>query len=43
MEDWSFPYEEWPQDLKNEYVYYPTVVKKLLVDAGYPNGFKTND
>ena len=42
MEDWSSPYEEWPQDLKNEYAYNTTAVKKLLVDAGYPNGFKTN-
>jgi len=39
---WGFPYEEWPQDLKDEYAYNPTVAKQLLADAGYPNGFKTN-
>ena len=38
----GFPYEEWPQDLKDEYAYNPTAAKKLLADAGYPNGFKTN-
>jgi ABC-type transport system substrate-binding protein len=42
MKGWGFPYEEWPQDLKNEYEYNPAVAKKLLADAGYPNGFKTN-
>jgi len=39
---WGFPYEEWPQDLKDEYTYNPTTSKRLLADAGYPNGFKTN-
>ena len=38
----GFPYEEWPQDLKEEYAYNPDLAKKLLVDAGYPNGFRTN-
>ena len=42
MKGWGFPYEEWPQDLKDEYAYNPTAAKKLLADAGYPNGFKTN-
>jgi ABC-type transport system substrate-binding protein len=28
--------------LKDEYAYNPTAAKKLLADAGYPNGFKTN-
>jgi len=39
---WGFPYEEWPQDLKEEYGYNPTEARQLLADAGYPNGFKTN-
>jgi ABC-type transport system substrate-binding protein len=39
---WGFPYEAWPVDLKDEYTYNPTVAKKLLSDAGYPHGFKTN-
>jgi peptide/nickel transport system substrate-binding protein len=42
MKGWGFPYEEWPQDLKDEYTYNPRVAKRLLADAGYPNGFKTN-
>jgi ABC-type transport system substrate-binding protein len=28
--------------LKNEYAYNPKGAKKLLAEAGYPNGFKTN-
>jgi peptide/nickel transport system substrate-binding protein len=39
---WGLPYEEWTQSLKDEYAYNPTAAKKLLADAGYPNGFKTN-
>ena len=39
---WGFPYEEWPQELKDEYAYNPVAAKKLLADAGYPNGFKTH-
>jgi peptide/nickel transport system substrate-binding protein len=39
---WGLPYDQWPQDLKDEYTYNPTASKKLLADAGYPTGFKTN-
>ena len=42
MKGWGFPYEEWPQDLKDEYAYNPSTAKKLLAEAGYPKGFKTN-
>ncbi len=28
--------------MKDEYAYNPLAAKKLLADAGYPNGFKTN-
>ena len=42
MTGWGFPYQQWPQDLKDEYTYNPTAAKQLLADAGYPNGFNTN-
>jgi peptide/nickel transport system substrate-binding protein len=42
MTGWGFPYEEWPQDLKDEYAYNPKMAKKFLTDAGYADGFKTN-
>ena len=42
MPGWGFPYSAWPQDLKDEYAYNPTAAKKLLTDAGFPSGFKTD-
>jgi peptide/nickel transport system substrate-binding protein len=39
---WGLPYDQWPQDLKDSYVYNPTQAKQLLSDAGYPNGFNTD-
>jgi len=42
MKGWGFPYEEWPQDLKDEYNYDPMAAKQLLSESGYPDGFKTN-
>jgi ABC-type transport system substrate-binding protein len=42
MTGWGFPYEDWPQDLRDEYAYNPAAAIKLLAEAGYPNGFKTN-
>jgi peptide/nickel transport system substrate-binding protein len=36
------PYEEWPEDLQQEYVYNPERARQLLADAGYPEGFDTN-
>lgn len=39
---WNFAYDDWPQELKDGYSYNPQKAKELLVEAGYPNGFKTN-
>jgi peptide/nickel transport system substrate-binding protein len=39
---YAFAYQDWPQSLKDEYSYNPTESKKLLADAGFPNGFTTN-
>ena len=42
MSGWGFPYSQWPQSLKDEYAYNPTVAKQLLAQEGYPNGFTTD-
>ena len=42
VQGWRFPYEAWPQDLKDEYTYNPEMARQLLADAGYANGFSTN-
>jgi ABC-type transport system substrate-binding protein len=42
LKGWGFPYEEWPDDLKDEYAYNPAVAKDLLAKAGYTNGIRTN-
>ena len=42
MKGWGWPYEEWPQALKDEYTYNPAAARELLAAAGYPHGFKTN-
>ena len=41
LKGWGTPYSEWPKSLQDEYKYDPTAAKKLLEEAGYPNGFKT--
>jgi peptide/nickel transport system substrate-binding protein len=33
---------DWTQEIKDIYTYNPEGAKKLLADAGYPNGFKTS-
>ena len=42
MTGWTYPYDQWPQDLKDSYAYNPTKAKQLLSDAGFPTGFKTD-
>ena len=34
------PYKDWPEDVKQYFRYDPERAKKLLAEAGYPNGFK---
>ena len=36
MKGWAFPYEEWPQELKDEYAYNPAAARKLLVRPVIP-------
>ncbi len=36
------PMDQLPQSTQNLYKYNPDAAKKLLADAGYPNGFKTS-
>jgi len=39
---WCYAYNDWPQQLKDEYSYNPTRAKQLLAEAGFPKGFNTN-
>jgi len=39
---WCTPYDEWSQELHDEYSYNIIKARALLTGAGYPNGFNTN-
>jgi len=39
---YCYPYNDWPQSLKDEYKYSPQKAKQLLAEAGYPGGFNTD-
>jgi peptide/nickel transport system substrate-binding protein len=42
LEGYSYAYEDWSGELKDEYAYDPEGARELLADAGHPGGFATN-
>ena len=40
MKGWGFPYEQWPQDLKDEYAYNPEAAKKCSPRLDIPMGLR---
>jgi peptide/nickel transport system substrate-binding protein len=41
LKEWSIPIDQLPADGRKLYEHDPVSAKRLLADAGYPNGFKT--
>jgi peptide/nickel transport system substrate-binding protein len=42
IKDYYTPFDQWPKDVQAGYTYNHEGAKKLLAEAGFPNGFKTN-
>jgi peptide/nickel transport system substrate-binding protein len=40
LQGYYTPFDEWPQEVKEGYLYNPEGAKQLLSEAGYPDGFK---
>ena len=38
VKGWNYPYEEWPEEIKERYTYDPAGAEALLDEAGYPRG-----
>lgn len=42
VEGFAYPYDQWSEELKQEYSYDPDTAKDLLAAANHPEGFSTN-
>jgi peptide/nickel transport system substrate-binding protein len=42
FKDWSIPIDQLPTDGRRLYEFDPAAAKRLLAEAGFPNGFKTS-
>jgi peptide/nickel transport system substrate-binding protein len=40
---WYYPYDEWPQELKDEYSYNPDLARELLTEAAQDGLFEVNE
>ncbi len=43
MEGYAYAYEDWPQELKDEYAYNPTLAIELLAEAAAEGAFEPNE